>query len=49
MRIDEGSLGELRMSGTPEEWAQFAVGLEDLYLYRRRQVTEPPRRPQVQE
>ena len=32
MRIEEGSLGELRIYGTPEERARVAVGLEDLYL-----------------
>jgi hypothetical protein len=31
MRIEEGSLGELVVYGTPEEWHRFAAGLEDLY------------------
>jgi hypothetical protein len=30
MRIDEGSLGELVVYGTPEEWQRFAAGLDDL-------------------
>ena len=32
MRIDERSFGGLVAYGIPEEWAEFAVGLEDLYL-----------------
>jgi hypothetical protein len=31
MRIEEGSLGELVVYGTPEEWQRFAAGLDDLY------------------
>ena len=31
MRIEEGSLGGLVVSGTPEEWTRFDAGLEDLY------------------
>ena len=31
MRIEEGTLGGLVVSGTAEEWTRFAAGLEDLY------------------
>jgi hypothetical protein len=31
MRIEEGPLGGLVVYGTPEEWARFDAGLEDLY------------------
>ena len=31
MRIEEGALGALVVSGTPEEWHRLAAGLDDLY------------------
>ena len=31
MRIEEGLLGGLVVSGTPEEWKRFEADLEDLY------------------
>jgi hypothetical protein len=31
MRIAEGTLGELVVYGTLEEWQRFAAGLDDLY------------------
>jgi len=31
MRIEEGSLGGLVVYGTPDEWARFDAGHEDLY------------------
>ena len=47
MRIEEGSLGELAVYGTPEEWQRFATGLDDLYSELKHDVLPAAENPMV--
>jgi hypothetical protein len=47
MRIEEGSLGALVVSDTPEEWHRLAAGLDDLYRELKHDVLPAAANPTV--